>query len=83
MSNTWNQSGTTWGQNQWGDQADIDVTLTGVQSTSSVGAISPAQVMGLTGVQATSSVDDAGLILKYYGTLTPKTSTGYTIKTPA
>ena len=37
MANTWNQSGTTWGQNQWGDQADVDVTLTGVQSTASVG----------------------------------------------
>jgi hypothetical protein len=26
MANTWGQSGTTWGQNQWGDQADVDVT---------------------------------------------------------
>ena len=59
MSNTWNQSGTTWGQNQWGDQADVDVALTGVQSTSSVGTISPADVMGLTGVQSTSSVGTA------------------------
>ena len=59
MSNTWNQSGTTWGQNQWGDQADVDVALTGVQSTSSVGTITPADVMGLTGVQSTSSVGSA------------------------
>ena len=36
--------------------------------------------MGLTGVQATSSVNAAGLILKYYGKLDPKTSTGYTTK---
>ena len=66
MSNTWNQSGTTWGQNQWGDQADVDVTLTGVQSTSSVGTISPAQVMGLTGVQSTSSVGSVIADQTYY-----------------
>ena len=28
MANTWGQSGTTWGQNQWGDQADVDVSIT-------------------------------------------------------
>jgi len=61
----------------------IGVPLTGVSATSAVGSISPANVIGLTGVQATSSVDDTGLILKYYGTLTPKTSTGYTTKIPA
>jgi hypothetical protein len=61
---------------------EIGVPLTGVSSTSSVGSISPADVMGLTGVQATSSVDASGLILKYFGKLTPKTSTGYTTKTP-
>ena len=38
--------------------------------------------IGLTGQSATSSVNAAGLILKYYGRLTPKTSTGYTRKTP-
>ena len=31
--NTWNQTGTTWGQNQWGDQADVDVSLTGALAT--------------------------------------------------
>ena len=62
MSNTWNQSGTTWGQNQWGDQADVDVALTGVQSTSSVGTISPADVMGLTGLSTTSSVGTLSII---------------------
>ncbi len=39
--------------------------------------------LGLTGVQATTSVGDSGLILQYYRTLTPKVSSGYTIKTPA
>ena len=36
--------------------AGIGVSLTGVSSTSSVGALSPADVMGLTGQSATSSV---------------------------
>ena len=24
MANTWGQSGTTWGQNQWGDQEPLN-----------------------------------------------------------
>ena len=28
MANTWNQAGTTWGQNAWGKQADVNLTLT-------------------------------------------------------
>ena len=96
MANTWNQANTTWGQNQWGDQADVDVTLTapsqlstslgtvtpfnelgwgsdtwgaenwgesgftvllsGLSATSSVGTITPSDVMGLTGLSATSSI---------------------------
>jgi hypothetical protein len=36
----------------------------------------------LTGVSATSSVNAEGLILKYYGRRTPKTSSGYTNVTP-
>ena len=96
MANTWGQSGTTWGQNQWSEQTQIDVTLTaptqlsttlgtvipfnelgwgsdtwgtenwgesgltvlisGVAATSTVGTITPSDVMGLTGLSATSSV---------------------------
>ena len=37
MANSWNESGTTWGQNTYGTQSEIVVTLTGVQSTASVG----------------------------------------------
>jgi len=62
---------------------EIGVPLTGVSSTASTGSITPADVVGLTGVQATTSVGDSGLILQYYRTLTPKVSSGYTIKTPA
>jgi hypothetical protein len=40
MANTWNQSGTTWGQNAYGEQADVDLTLTGLSTTSSTGSIS-------------------------------------------
>ena len=105
MSNTWNQAGTTWGSNQWGEQGPTIVTLTGqsatsnvgslvverafvlnapaatttsvgsltinssqihdiqgLQAISSVGSISPADVMGLTGQSATSSVGSVDAI---------------------
>ena len=39
MANTWNQALTTWGQNTWGKQADVTLTLTGVSVTSSVGSV--------------------------------------------
>ena len=44
-----------WGKNTWGSQSGIDVSLTGVNLTSSVGTISPADVMGLTGLSSTAS----------------------------
>ena len=37
--NSWNQSGTTWGQNAWGEQADVNLALTGISLTSSVGEV--------------------------------------------
>jgi len=61
---------------------EIGVPLTGVSVTSAVGAISPTPMtVGLTGQSATSSVG-TGLILRYYGKLDPKTSTGYSTQTP-
>jgi len=61
----------------------IGVPLSGVSATASTGTITPESfVVGLTGQLATSSVNADGLILKYYGKLDPKTSTGYTTKTP-
>ena len=61
----------------------IGVPLTGVSSTSATGSITPTPMtVGLTGQEATASVNADGLILRYYGKLDPKTSTGYTTKTP-
>ena len=37
MSNTWNASGTTWGQNSWGDQGTVTVSLTGLSATTALG----------------------------------------------
>ena len=65
-----------------GSIPDMQVGLTGLNTTASTGTLAPADVMGLTGVLATSSLNASGLILKYYGTITPKTSTGYSTKTP-
>ena len=39
MANTWNQANTTWGQNTWGKQSDVTLTLTGQSSTATVGSL--------------------------------------------
>jgi len=39
MANTWNESGTTWGQNSWGSQGPLVITLTGQSATSSLGGV--------------------------------------------
>ena len=39
MANTWNQALTTWGQNAWGEQADVNLTLTGVSATTTLGTV--------------------------------------------
>ena len=46
MANTWNQSGTTWGQNTYGTQTQVVITLTGVQSTSEIGSVTAANIEG-------------------------------------
>jgi hypothetical protein len=61
----------------------IGVPLSGVSATSTVGSLNFVFSMDitLTGVQATTELND-DLILKYFGKITPKDSTGYTTKTP-
>ena len=63
--------------------SEIGVPLSGVSATSAVGSLSFVFSMDLTltGVQATTELND-DLILKYFGKITPKDSTGYTTKTP-
>ena len=39
MANTWNQSGTTWGQNSYGLQTEVNVSLTGLSITSTLGSV--------------------------------------------
>ena len=46
MANTWNQALTTWGQNTWGEQADVTLTLTGLSATSSVGSVTAFNEIG-------------------------------------
>ena len=60
--------------------------LAGQSSTSAVGSLTTTQLSiasldGL-GQTATTSVNAAGIILRYYGKLDPKTSTGYSTETP-
>ena len=62
------------------------VTLTALSATSGLGSLTTTQLTianleGL-GQTATTTLNDAGIILKYYGRLSPKTSTGYSRKTP-
>ena len=62
---------------------EIGVPVTGLSATSAVGSLSFVFSIDLTltGVQATTELND-DLILKYFGKITPKDSTGYTTKTP-
>ena len=46
MANTWNESGTTWGQNQWGDQGAVDVSITGQSLTTALGTVTPFNELG-------------------------------------
>ena len=60
--------------------------LAGQSATTSLGSLTTTQLSiasldGL-GQTATTSLNDAGIILRYYGRLSPKTSTGYSRKTP-
>jgi len=43
MANTWGESSTTWGQNAWGEQSDVNLTLTGLSITASLGTLAYAQ----------------------------------------
>ena len=62
---------------------EIGVPVTGLSATSAVGSLSFVFSIDLTltGVQATTELND-NLILKYFGKITPKDSTGYSTKTP-
>jgi hypothetical protein len=39
MANSWGESGTTWGQGNWGEQNNFTLTLTGLSMTGSVGEL--------------------------------------------
>ena len=38
MANTWNQAGSTWGQNAWGQQSDASLDLTGLEISGALGS---------------------------------------------
>jgi len=64
----------------------LPVTLvdpTGITATTSVNSVGTTQLSNIfpTGQSATATVNGPGLILRYYGRLDPKTSSGYTNKT--
>ena len=60
------------------------VTLSGLSATTTRGNLTTTQVSNaiLTGLSATTTLNNDKLLLKYYGKLAPKTSTGYTTETP-
>jgi hypothetical protein len=47
MANTWGASGTTWGQNSWGDQETVTISLTGQSTTTALGTVTPFNDMGI------------------------------------
>ena len=46
MSNTWNRTGTTWGQGLWGEQDNNNVSLSGLSVTSSLGTTAAYAAQG-------------------------------------
>ena len=46
MANTWDESGTTWGQGNWGEQNNYTLTLTGLSMTGSLGEPAAASEQG-------------------------------------
>ena len=64
-----------WGENGWGSVDEATETLTGLSATAAVGAIAPADVMGLTGVGATSSVGEPLIISSPTVSLSGQSST--------
>jgi len=63
MANTWSTG--VWGQNEWGDQGPVVITLTGQSATSSVGQATAAQIINVTpsGQSVTSSIGSLTLEL--------------------
>jgi len=59
-----------WGENGWGSVEEGIENLIGIGATSSVGAITPADVVGLTGLSVTSSVG-TGITFVISPTITP------------
>ena len=57
---------------------EIGVPLTGVSSTASVGAITPADVIGLTGVEATTEIGTTGFGTIGYKDIDITGNTSYT-----
>ena len=58
--------------------------LSGLSATITRGNVTTTQVSNaiLTGLSASTTLNDTKLILKYYGRLSPKTSSGYTRRNP-
>jgi len=69
MANTWGQSGTTWGQNQWGEQTQIDVTLTAPsQLTTALGTVTPFNELGWgSDTWGTENWGESGLVVPLTG----------------
>ena len=46
MANSWGESGTTWGQGNWGEQNNYTLTLTGLSMTGSIGEVAAYSEQG-------------------------------------
>ena len=73
MSSTWGSY--TWGQGNWGENADSDVTLSGLSLTSAVGVVQQKNVGEAVGIPLTSSVGTPSITGDALVTLTGLSST--------
>ena len=64
-----------WGENGWGSVEEGIENLTGQSATASVGAITPADVVGLTGQAATTSVGELTFVISPTISLTGQAAT--------
>ena len=70
----WGRDG--WNDNSWGESPDQVLNVVGLDATSSVGAIAPADVVGLSGQEATTNVGSTTFTIDSTPSITGQEATG-------
>jgi hypothetical protein len=65
-----------WGDNSWGESPDQVIPAVGLAATASVGAIAPADVVGLSGQEATTNIGSVTFTIDSTPAITGQVATG-------